>query len=71
MIPLSAKKEPIRLVWKEPEPEAQGMAEIVGNREVGEAIDASTDYSEADFGWMDDAVSKGYPVAITSLVCER
>jgi hypothetical protein len=31
----------------------------------------STDYPEADFGWMDDEVSKGYQAAITSLVCQR
>jgi hypothetical protein len=31
----------------------------------------STDYDEADFGWMDDGVSKGYQDAVTSLVCER
>ena len=31
----------------------------------------STDYPEADFGWMDDEVSKGYQAAVTSLVCER
>lgn len=31
----------------------------------------SSDYPEADFGWMDDGVSKGYQAAISSLVCER
>jgi len=31
----------------------------------------STDYPEADFGWMDDGVSKGYQAAVSSLVCER
>lgn len=31
----------------------------------------SADYPEADFGWMDDGVSKGYQAAISSLVCER
>jgi hypothetical protein len=31
----------------------------------------STDYPDADFGWMDDGVSKGYQVAVTSLVCEH
>jgi hypothetical protein len=31
----------------------------------------STDYPEADFGWMDDQVSKGYQAAITSLVSEQ
>lgn len=31
----------------------------------------STDYLDADFGWMDDGVQKGYQAAITSLVCER
>ncbi len=28
----------------------------------------STSYPEADFGWMDDEVAKGYQAAITSLV---
>jgi hypothetical protein len=31
----------------------------------------STDYPDADFGWMDDEVSKGYQAAVTSLVCDR
>jgi hypothetical protein len=31
----------------------------------------STDYPEADFGWMDDGVSKGYQAAVTSLVCKQ
>jgi len=31
----------------------------------------STDYEEAEFGWMDDGVSKGYQDAVTSLGCER
>jgi hypothetical protein len=31
----------------------------------------STGYPDADFGWMDDGVSKGYQAAVTSLVCER
>lgn len=31
----------------------------------------STDYQDADFGWMDDEVKKGYQAAVTSLVCER
>lgn len=31
----------------------------------------STDYDEAEFGWMDDGVSKGYQAAVTSLGCER
>jgi hypothetical protein len=30
-----------------------------------------SDYPEADFGWMDDEVRKGYQAAVTSLVCER
>jgi hypothetical protein len=30
----------------------------------------STDYPEADFGWMDDGVHKGYQAAVTSLVGE-
>jgi hypothetical protein len=36
-----------------------------------EVSPTSTDYPEADFGWMDDQVRKGYQAAITSLVCER
>jgi hypothetical protein len=36
-----------------------------------EVSPTSTDYPGADFGWMDDEVSKGYQAAITSLVCER
>lgn len=32
---------------------------------------SSSDYPEADFGWMDDGVSKGYQAAITTLVNER
>jgi hypothetical protein len=36
-----------------------------------EVSPTSSDYPEADFGWMDDEVSKGYQAAITSLVCER
>jgi hypothetical protein len=36
-----------------------------------EVSPTSTNYPEADFGWMDDAVSKGYQAAVTSLVCER
>jgi hypothetical protein len=31
----------------------------------------SADYPEADFGWMDDGVSKGYQAAVSSLVCQR
>jgi len=31
----------------------------------------STDYQDANFGWMDDEVKKGYQAAVTSLVCER
>jgi hypothetical protein len=31
----------------------------------------SGDYPEADFGWMDDGISKGYQAAVSSLVCER
>lgn len=31
----------------------------------------SENYPDADFGWMDDGVSKGYQAAITSLVSER
>lgn len=36
-----------------------------------EVSPTSTDYPEADFGWMDDEVSKGYQAAVTSLVSER
>ena len=36
-----------------------------------EVSPTSTDYPDADFGWMDDGVSKGYQAAVTSLVCER
>jgi len=36
-----------------------------------EVSPTSTDYPEADFGWMDDEVKKGYQGAVTSLVCER
>ncbi|MBI1877284.1 MAG: hypothetical protein HYR94_03465 [Chloroflexi bacterium] len=45
VMPLSAKKETIRLVFKEPEPEAKLIAEVVGEREVGETIDATTDHA--------------------------
>ena len=31
----------------------------------------SSDYEDADFGWMDDEVKKGYQAALTSLVCKR
>jgi len=31
----------------------------------------SSDYPDADFGWMDDEVCKGYQAAVSSLVCER
>jgi hypothetical protein len=36
-----------------------------------EVSSTSTDYPDAEFGWMDDGVSKGYQAAVTSLVCER
>jgi hypothetical protein len=36
-----------------------------------EVSPTSTDYAGATFGWMDDAVRKGYQAAILSLVCER
>ena len=36
-----------------------------------EVSSTSTDYPEADFGWMEDAVKKGYQAALTSLVCDR
>jgi hypothetical protein len=39
---------------------------------TGRAVSpTSTDYDGADFGWMDDGVSKGYQDAVTSLVCEQ
>ena len=39
---------------------------------TGRAVSpTSTDYDEAEFGWMDDGVSKGYQNAMTSLVCAR
>ncbi len=44
-LPMLTKKEPIRLVFKEPESEAKLMAAVVGEREVGEAIDATTDHA--------------------------
>lgn len=31
----------------------------------------SQDYPDAEFGWMNNQVAKGYQAAITSLVCER
>jgi len=31
----------------------------------------SSDFPEADFGWMDDDIQKGYQAAVSSLVCER
>jgi len=36
-----------------------------------EVSSTSTDYPDADFGWMEDDIKKGYQVALTSLVCER
>jgi hypothetical protein len=36
-----------------------------------EVSSTSTDYPEADFGWMEDDVKKGYQAALTSLVCEQ
>jgi hypothetical protein len=36
-----------------------------------EVSPTSTDYPEADFGWMEDGVHKGYQAAVTSLVCQR
>jgi hypothetical protein len=36
-----------------------------------EVSSTSTDYPEADFGWMEDDVKKGYQAALTSLVCDR
>lgn len=39
---------------------------------TGRAVSpTSTDYPEADFGWMDDEVKKGYQGAVASLVCDR
>jgi hypothetical protein len=45
IIPISAKAGVIRLVFKEPDPEARLMAELVGERKVGEAIDVTTDHA--------------------------
>jgi hypothetical protein len=36
-----------------------------------EVSSTSSDYPEADFGWMEDGVKKGYQAALTSLVCDR
>ena len=36
-----------------------------------EVSPTSTDYKDATFGWMADAVHNGYQAAIVSLVCER
>ena len=36
-----------------------------------EVSSTRTDYPDAECGWMDDGVSKGYQAAVTSLVCER
>jgi hypothetical protein len=36
-----------------------------------EVSSTSSDYPEADFGWMEDDVKKGYQAALTSLVCDR
>jgi hypothetical protein len=36
-----------------------------------EVSPTSTDYPDAEFGWMDDGVNKGYQAAVSSLVCER
>jgi hypothetical protein len=36
-----------------------------------EVSSTSIDYPEADFGWMEDDVKKGYQAALTSLVCDR
>ena len=36
-----------------------------------EVSSTSVAYPEADFGWMEDGVKKGYQAAVTSLVCER
>jgi hypothetical protein len=43
--PLTAKAGEFRLVFKESEPEAKLVASLVGEQEVGEAIDASTDHA--------------------------
>ena len=45
IIPLAAKEGAIQLVFKEPDPEAGLIAALVGEREVGEAIDATTDHA--------------------------
>lgn len=35
-----------------------------------EVSPTSTNYPEAEFGWMDDGIGKGYQAAVVSLVCE-
>jgi len=63
----------------EPYIQAVVMEEIKQNGHLTIDIDltgrevspTSRDYPEADFGWMDDGVSKGYQAAITTLVSER
>jgi hypothetical protein len=75
---LTAVVEVLRRV-SEPYIQAGVMEEIKQNGHLTIDIDltgrevspTSSDYPEADFGWMDDAVSKGYQAAITSVVSER
>jgi len=75
---LAAVVEVLRRV-SEPYIQAVVMEEIKQNGHLMIDLDltgrevspTSSDYPEADFGWMDDAVSKGYQAAITSLVSER
>lgn len=63
----------------EPFIQAAVMAEIKQKGQLTIDVDltgrevspTSTDYPEADFGWMDDEVSKGYQAAVTSLASER
>jgi hypothetical protein len=75
---LAAVVEVLRRV-SEPYIQAVVMEEIKRNGQLTIDVDltgrqvspTSTDYLEADFGWMDDQVSKGYQAAITALVSER
>jgi hypothetical protein len=50
---------------------AQGYLTVDVDLSGREVSPTSTTYEEADFGWMDDAVKKGYQAALSSLVCHR
>lgn len=75
---LAAVVEVLRTV-SEPFIQAAVMGEIKQKGQLVIDVDltgrevspTSSDYPEADFGWMDDGVSKGYQVALSSLVSER